>query len=446
MHPERASAGEPAPGAAGAAVSASFPGFRSIGARYQLINELGHGGMGSVYRALDRLTGRVVTLKRLRLPGVPGAPPDGSRHERFLLAQEFRLLSSLRHPNIVSVLDYGFDEDREPYLTMDLEENARTITEAGAAQAIALRVDLLVQMLRALAYLHRHGIIHRDLKPENVVVVGDQVKVLDFGLSLSRDAAERERGGFAGTLQYLAPEMLQGAPPSEQCDLYAVGVIAYELLVGSYPYPQNSALTLSLEIAGTPLPRPSDPVDSRFRPILERLLAKHPEDRCRDAAEVIAALAVALDQPLAVETVVTRESFLQSAPLVGREEELATLTGILRAAARGRGGAWLVCGESGVGKSRLLDELRTQALVDGFVVARGQAVGQGGGPYHVWRDAISRLVLRPDLPDAEAAVLKAVLPDISFLLRREIGDAPGIDLEATQSRLFVSVDPMRPRR
>src|SRR5437879_6322632 len=288
MHPERASAGEPAPGAAGAAVSASFPGFRSIGARYQLINELGHGGMGSVYRALDRLTGRVVTLKRLRLPGVPGAP----------------------------------------------------------------------------------------------------------------------RRCSTGTLQYPAPEMTQGAPPSEQCDLYAVGVIAYELLVGSYPYPQNSALTLSLEIAGTPLPRPSDPVDSRFRPILERLLAKHPEDRCRDAAEVIAALAVALDQPLAVEMVVTRESFLQSAPLVGREEELATLTGILRAAARGRGGAWLVCGESGVGKSRLLDEVRTQALVDGFVVARGQAVGQGGGPYHVWRDAISRLVLRPDLPDAEAAVLK----------------------------------------
>src|SRR5437016_14618224 len=106
--------------------------------------------------------------------------------------------------------------------------------------------------------------------------------------------------------------MLQGAPPSERGDLYAVGVIAYELLGGSYPYPRTNALTLSLEIANTALPRPSDPVDSHLRPILERLLAKRPEDRCRDAAEVIAALAVALDQPLALETVVTRESFLQS--------------------------------------------------------------------------------------------------------------------------------------
>src|SRR2546429_4090333 len=211
MPRERASAGEPAPGAAGAAVSASFPGFRSIGARYQLINELGRGGMGTVYRALDRLTGRVVTLKRLRILDAPSA--EASLAEaRLTLAREFRLLASLRHPNIVSVLDYGFDQDRMPFFTMDLEENALTIVEAGHGQPLAVQVDLLVQTLRALVYLHRHGIIHRDLKPGNVIVVDDQVKVLDFGLSIYHDAVETRAGHWAGTVLYMAPAVLPGDP------------------------------------------------------------------------------------------------------------------------------------------------------------------------------------------------------------------------------------------
>src|SRR5207253_5933634 len=94
---------------------------RLIGARYQLINAIGRGGMGSVYRALDRVTGRVVTLKRI---GVGSSAPEDTddREERVMLAQEFRLLASLRHPNIVSVLAYGFDEAHQPYFTMDLEE------------------------------------------------------------------------------------------------------------------------------------------------------------------------------------------------------------------------------------------------------------------------------------------------------------------------------------
>ena len=111
----------------GSPLRVTDPTSRLIGARYQLINEIGHGGMGSVYRALDRVTGRVITLKRIRVG--PSAPATcDSRAELVTLAQEFRLLASLRHPNIVSVLAYGFDEGHQPYFTMDLEEGARTIT------------------------------------------------------------------------------------------------------------------------------------------------------------------------------------------------------------------------------------------------------------------------------------------------------------------------------
>src|SRR5215475_12674592 len=161
----------------------SGPAYSVIGGRYDLINELGHGGFGSVYRALDRLTGRVLTIKRMRVaPGSEG----GSVEMRRTLAQEFRVLASLRHPNVITVFDYGFGEDREPYLVMDLEEHASTILEAGRGEPVAVQAELLVQTLRALLYLHRVGIIHRDLKPENVLVVRGQVKVLDFGLSVHR--------------------------------------------------------------------------------------------------------------------------------------------------------------------------------------------------------------------------------------------------------------------
>src|SRR5262249_1145637 len=144
--------------------------------------------------------------------------------------------------------------------------------------------------------------------------------------------------------------------------------------------------------------------------------------------------------PLVEETVVTRESFLQSAPLVGRDRELATLTSAVRDALDGKGVAWLVSGESGVGKSRLLDQGRTQALVEGKLVARGQAKRDGGGPYHPWREVVSDLVLRTEVADAEARVLKAIVPDIGNLLQRAVEDPPGMDVDAAQMRLLAALE------
>jgi tetratricopeptide (TPR) repeat protein len=418
------SKGDPAPGAR-----------RPLGGRYRVLNEIGRGGMGRVYRVLDHRTGRVVTLKRVLMPLDLG--DKDTREARLSLAAEFRLLASLRHPNIISVLDYGFDEYGEPYYTMDLAENARTIVEAGAPAPLAVQGDLLVQTLRALVYLHRHGIIHRDLKPPNILVVGDQVKLLDFGLALRRGTGEP--GEFAGTPLYMAPEILRGEPASAQSDLYALGMVAYEMLLGRRPLDMadhRAYRTILTQV----LPLPGDLLGARLRPTLAWLLAKDPAERPGDASQVIAALASAIGLPLAAETAATRESLLQAAPFVGRRRELETLLGSLRGAREGQGSAWLVAGESGVGKSRLVEEVRTAALVDDVVVAIGQVRSQGGGPYHAWQEVLLTLVLGVDVSDAEASVLKAVVPTIDAVLGRPVADAPPLDPEGAQSRLLFAVE------
>src|SRR5215510_8202969 len=157
-----------------------------IGRRYQLTGKLGAGGMGVVYRALDRLNADTIALKT-----VTTSPEDllfASKAEntnfRLALSGEFRTLAGLRHPNIISVLDYGFDENQRPYFTMEYLDNAKPVVEAARNCSFDEKLNYIIQILQALIYLHRRGILHRDLKPANALVHHGIVKVVDFGLSV----------------------------------------------------------------------------------------------------------------------------------------------------------------------------------------------------------------------------------------------------------------------
>lgn len=425
--------------------------------RYHIGDEIGSGGMGTVHRAWDRLMRRLVALKRVSVSGKrkDTLPSVDDIDLRTALANEFRLLASLRHPNVISVLDYGFDAQGQPYFTMELLEDARTIIDVARQRELDAQVRLLAQVLEALTYLHRHGLIHRDLKPDNVLVLPDDtVKVLDFGLAIMAERAVKEKqeavaSGDAegqqgdrasGTLAYMAPEVLSHNRMSHAADLYAVGIIAYEMLAGRHPFRVDSIMAMVEDLINKVPDLNALPQNPSLASVIGRLLVKNPQDRYQDSLLVLRDLAEAVDQPQLAQRGETRESLLQGAAFVGRESELSALNEALGVCGEQRGSLWLIGGESGVGKSRLMEELRTRALVQGFFVVSGQGIGEGASPYALWRGVLRWLALNAPINDLQAGVLKPIITDIDDLLERPIPDAPQLSQPALHMRMLSTLE------
>ena len=428
------------------------------GKRYKLIKRIGHGGMGAVYEALDRLTQEHVALKRVILPTAVQQPGTGANLRvapgpaqrtapdyRLALAHEFRTLASLRHPHIISVLDYGFDADQQPFYTMELLRDAQTITQVATQSTFGEKIQLLLQVLQALAYLHRRGVIHRDIKPGNMLVASGQVKLLDFGLATVRDRSLDvdsiiDNDPVVGTLAYLAPEILKGAGARPYSDLYSVGMVAYEMFAGWHPFDTNNFASLIHDtLHETPDVVYLD-VSQPIRDLVKRLLNKVPDLRYQTADDVMRALYSAADLTDPYETKPIRESYLQTARFVGREQELNELRAALTQTLSGQGSSWLIGGESGVGKSRLVDEMRAIALINGVQVVRGQASVNTTAPFALWRSVLANLALQSTLTELEATVLKPLVPDIENLVEFAVPDPNILDPDGTLSRLLAIVE------
>lgn len=408
-----------------------------IANRYPIQERLGAGGMGVVYRAYDRLTGDIVALKQVHvgLEQLAFQSKADNTDIHLALAQEFRVLASLWHPNVISVLDYGFDEKRQPFFTMSYLENHQNLLKHGANLSFSAKIDLLNQLLEALIYLHRRGIVHRDLKPDNVLVSPDgHLRVVDFGLAIEG----QQEAGLAGTIAYMSPEVLTGKPASPQSDLFAFGIMAVELLTGHYPFLSNASIDkILMAIIKQPADLTGIPDELLF--IFEQILEKDPLDRYQSAEVIKVAFASSTNDNLTDENLAIRESFLQAARLVGRDNEFALLEHALLKVQQGRGSAYLLGGESGVGKSRLVDELRIRALVKDILVLRGQALSEGGAIYQLWRDVLSHLILQVAVNDEEAALLKPLLPHLDRLLGRSIPPTPALAPATLQERLIETI-------
>lgn len=259
--------------------------------RYRLVQQLGRGSMGLVYRAHDETLDRDVAIKFV----LPKQLAGDQASARFL--REARAVARLSHPNIMAL----YDVDREGawhYAVLEhiSGRNLREHTlERDGSLPLTESLQVIREILAALAYAHAHGIIHRDIKPENIMMTLEgRVKVTDFGLAMAHgDVRLTQEGVIVGTMLYLAPESVLGQAADQRADLYAVGAMFYELLVGQPPFSGNDTMSTFAQILNTPL-TPLHTFDStiplEIDQLIVKLLARDPNERFGSADEVLAAL------------------------------------------------------------------------------------------------------------------------------------------------------------
>ncbi len=411
---------------------------------YRLLEKLGEGGMGVVYKAQDNLLNRPVAVKTLN-PALLG--PEGVAR----LLREAQATAQLTHPNIVAVYDVIEDGDTRLIVMEHVEGvTLRDLIPLGIPRA----VDLAVQVCYALKYAHSRGIIHRDIKPENLMVTASgTVKVLDFGLARSEGRTRLTQSGLiVGTVAYMAPEQVLGGTVDGRSDLYSLGCVLYEALTGRKPFEGDDAFAvLSQHVNVMPVaPRWHHPaILPTLDAIMMRLLAKNPLDRYASAGDVIEALRI-VSQPDAQDTTIaiphgaTRATLLEHivrGKLVGRVAELAELREHLDRVLSGDGRLVLVSGEPGIGKTRLANELAIYAHLRGAWVLRGHCDEQDVGvPYLPFVESLRQLFSLAGRGSVEKLGERMI--DLALFLP-EIGskDAPARALspEDERIRIFDSV-------
>ncbi|MDX6669577.1 MAG: eukaryotic-like serine/threonine-protein kinase [Solirubrobacteraceae bacterium] len=257
--------------------------------RYQIQSRLGSGGMADVYCAEDLQLGRKVALKLLH----QRFAEDAEFVERF--RREASSAAGLQHANVVGVYDRG-EWDGTYYIAMEYLEGhtLKQLVQAQGPLEPALAIDIVIQILKAARFAHKRGVIHRDLKPHNVMLDEEgRAKVTDFGIARAGASDMTETGSIMGTAQYLSPEQAQGHAVSAASDLYAVGIVLYELLAGRVPFDGDSAVTIALkQVSEAPVPpsayNPSVPPE--LDAIVLKALEKDPARRFANADGFITAL------------------------------------------------------------------------------------------------------------------------------------------------------------
>ena len=393
------------PDKADAAMDAAPPGVHGSFGRYRILDLLGFGGMGIVYRSTAEGSGEVVALKTVRVQE-PGAVAS--------IRREIHALSRVRHPGVVRILEQGVEAGC-PWYAMDLIEGQTLhayleATRQSAGEAEPLRADpralspflreslsVLQKLSSTLAYLHGWGLVHRDLTPLNVMVRPDDTPVLvDFGIVLESAFAGRDvlrRADVAGgTSAYMAPEQILATPVDARADLYAFGCILYKAVTGRPPFMEATVPALlgqHVNVAPVPPSALVAFVPPRLEALILRLLAKRARDRIGYAEDVEAALAGILADdpgapPRARAESLAQPSFGRPRPYVyrplfsGRAAWIETFDALLERLKRRAGGRVYVGGESGIGKTRLLAEVAARARRSGGLqIITGECAAMG---------------------------------------------------------------------
>ena len=402
--------------------------------RYEIISELGRGGMGVVYKAHDPLLNREVAVKL-----IPPAILSTEAEQRF--QREAQLVAQMDHPAVVPIYDFGKYEG-SLFFVMPVVQGT-TLRGFLREQTLTLGevIDTGVQIAEALDYSHSRGVIHRDIKPENIMVSREEgarvrVRIMDFGLA--RAAAESritKTGTIAGTLAYLSPEQVASSSSVDhRSDIYALGTVLYECLTGEPPFSGELQSILYRIVHEIPQPPRSlgAPINEDLEAIILSCIAKDQSKRPQRASEVADSLrrcqSKLHDSDLTKSVLLTRTLTLPRpalSPFIGRETELAELQTRLNAAISGECQFVVVGGDPGAGKTRLLDEIENLAKARKLLVLHGRSVEQDGAfPYQGFCEAIQEYFRNSSISSSGSMDLSDLASDLValFPMLTEISD------------------------
>lgn len=365
-------------------------GTRVIGEKidqYEVLEELGSGGMGTVYKARDLSLDRIVAVKVLT-----DKTAWESADWTMQLKREAQAAAKISSPNVVTVHQVSETSD-PPFIVMEYVDGTNLKQELRKRGALTVPEALRIacQVCDALTAAHGANVLHKDIKPENIIISASGLaKVMDFGIARlpRRGDAKEEGSGPIGTAAYMSPEQAMGNPLDERTDLYSLGVVMYELLTGRLPHEADSVDVLLDKKIREVAPLPSDlgfSLPGRLESLIMKVLENDPELRFRSAAELKAAILTCA--PAAFDrsagTIQDDGGAGQSVNggitglgLVGRENIVNQLTDNVERTKMGAGTAVVLAGETGVGKTAILDEIGSRAERTGLLVLRGRCLYQ----------------------------------------------------------------------
>src|SRR5262245_50732790 len=432
----------------------------SLLGKYQIERLLGEGGMGQVFLAYDPTLRRQLAIKVLRSPAA-----DASSHSQLL--REARSASALNHPNICTIYEVG-EEGEWAFIAMEYLDGRplSDLVDTGFTPHDAVHYG--IEAADALAHAHERGVVHRDLKAGNAIVSGGRLKIIDFGLARRTDALDPERtadtkqsNAVAGTPYAMAPEQILGGNVDARTDIWALGVLLYEMLAGGKPFRGTATAELFGSILRDgPAPLPAEVPDS-LRGLVERCLDKDPAARYQRAADVryvLEAAAAVLqrggrpksDPHIAAGGALPPAPMLdtvgEAGRFIGRENELALMLNAWTRAASGRRQLMLLAGEPGIGKTRLTLEFGRRRDSEGATVLAGRSDEEALVPYQPFVEALNwyaRVCPEAELRAQLAAIggggeLGQMIPE----LMRRITDLPvpqPMNPEGQRYRLFEAV-------
>lgn len=411
----------------------------TLNERYRLDKEIGQGGMGTVYRAHDSVLDRDVAVKLMSNAklGTEG---------RTRLLHEAKVVAKLNHPNIVSVFDAG-----------EIEENSFIVMELVAGESLHDKppkkleeiIEIACQVCAALEHAHKNGVVHRDLKPENVILDGGGVaKLMDFGIARSVASRLTSEGTVIGTVFYMAPEQAMGGEIDARTDLYALGVMLYELTTGELPYLDEEAVAVISQHIHAPVIPPrakNDNIPPGLDALIVRLMSKEADDRPAAAEEVSKILGAPdlLDTSAEPNEELSVLDRIVRGRIVGRRDQFEEARDLWRKVPGGEGQLLLISGEPGIGKTRLMREIVTHAEVTGGRILLGECYAEGGPPYYPFAQIIREIFEKTTpkdlgVADFVLADLLTITPD----LRQRYTDFPPnpkLGAKAEQQRLVENM-------